>query len=168
MEKRALGEHVAEWANRVGDGLDDLPQEKGRVVLRLLLDEVTIDGENKVNLTLAVPGEELCRLDHRYQFVAVPIMLVASDPAPYACCPPPSRRSLSQPRSPSPAVAGAWAALLSGGLPPVPGHQMILLPFQLRQQAGIPVSIAMPTPGFPSPVPSSAGFLYHRAFHRSL
>ena len=85
MEKRALGEHVAEWANRVGDGLDDLPQEKGRVVLRLLLDEVTIDGENKVNLTLAVPREELCRLDHRYQFVADPIMRVASDPAPYAC-----------------------------------------------------------------------------------
>ena len=88
MEKRALEEHVAEWANRAGDGLDDLPQEKGRDVLRLLLDEVTIDGENKVNLTLAVPGEELCRLDHRYQFGAVPIMLVASDPAPYACCPP--------------------------------------------------------------------------------
>ena len=61
MEKRALEEHVAEWANRVGDGLDDLPQEKGRDVLRLLLDEVTIDGESKVNLTLAVPREELCR-----------------------------------------------------------------------------------------------------------
>ena len=48
-----------EWANRVGDGLDDLPQEKRREVLRLLLDEVTIDGENNVNLTLAVPTEEL-------------------------------------------------------------------------------------------------------------
>ena len=59
MEKRALGEHVVEWANRVGDGLDDLPQEKRRDVLRLLLDEVTIDGENNVNLTLAVPTEEL-------------------------------------------------------------------------------------------------------------
>ena len=59
MEKRALGEHVVEWANRVGDGLDDLPQEKRRDVLRLLLDEVTIDGENNVNFTLAVPTEEL-------------------------------------------------------------------------------------------------------------
>ena len=59
IEKRALGEHVVEWANRVGDGLDDLPQEKRREVLRLLLDEVTIDGENNVNLTLAVPTEEL-------------------------------------------------------------------------------------------------------------
>ena len=48
-----------EWANRVGDGLDDLPQEKRRDVLRLLLDEVTIDGENNVSLTLAVPTEEL-------------------------------------------------------------------------------------------------------------
>ena len=65
MEKRALGEHVVEWANRVGDGLDDLPQEKRRDVLRLLLDEVTIDGENNVSLTLAVdcggrlPGVEV-------------------------------------------------------------------------------------------------------------
>ena len=47
------------WANRVGDGLDDLPQEKRREVLRLLLDEVTIGGENNVNFTLAVPMEEL-------------------------------------------------------------------------------------------------------------
>ena len=70
IEKRALGEHVVEWANRVGDGLDDLPQEKRRDVLRLLLDEVTIDGENNVNLTLAVPTEELV-LDHRYQILAV-------------------------------------------------------------------------------------------------
>ena len=59
MEKRALGEHVMKWANRVGDGLDDLPQEKRRDVLRLLLDEVTVDGENNVSLTLAVPTEEL-------------------------------------------------------------------------------------------------------------
>ena len=59
IEKRALGEHVVEWANRVGDGLDDLPQEKRREVLRLLLDEVTIDRENNVNFTLAVPMEEL-------------------------------------------------------------------------------------------------------------
>ena len=59
IEKRALGEHVVEWANRVGDGLDDLPQEKRRDVLRLLLDEVTIDGENNVNFTLAIPTEEL-------------------------------------------------------------------------------------------------------------
>ena len=50
---------MVEWANRVGDGLDDLPQEKRRDVLRLLLDEVIIDGENNVNLTLAVPTEEL-------------------------------------------------------------------------------------------------------------
>ncbi len=59
MEKRMLGEHVVEWAGRVGDGLDDLPQEKRREALRLLLDEVTIDGENNVNLTLAIPTEEL-------------------------------------------------------------------------------------------------------------
>ena len=63
MEKRMLGEHVVEWASRLGDGLDDLPQEKRREALRLLLDEVTIDGENNVNLTLAIPTEELVSID---------------------------------------------------------------------------------------------------------
>ena len=59
MEKREMGKHVLEWANRIGDSLDDLPDVERREVLRLLLDEVTIDGENKVNLTLAIPTEEL-------------------------------------------------------------------------------------------------------------
>ena len=59
VEKQALGEHVVEWANRVGGRLDDLPNEERREVLRLLLDEVTIDGENNVNLTLGIPTEEL-------------------------------------------------------------------------------------------------------------
>ena len=59
MEKRVLGEQVVEWATTIGDSLDDLPDVERREVLRLLLDEVTIDGENNVNLTLAIPTEEL-------------------------------------------------------------------------------------------------------------
>ncbi len=59
MESRALGERVVEWANRVGDRLDDLPDAERREALRLLLDEVTIDGENNINLTLAIPTEDL-------------------------------------------------------------------------------------------------------------
>ena len=38
-EKRVLAEHVVEWARRVGDSLDDLPDVERREVLRLLLDE---------------------------------------------------------------------------------------------------------------------------------
>jgi site-specific DNA recombinase len=62
MEQRSLGEHVIEWAKRVGGRLDDLPDEERREVLRLLLDEVTIDGENNVSLTLGIPTEELASI----------------------------------------------------------------------------------------------------------
>ena len=54
---------MGEWAERIGDGLDDLPDDKRREVLRLLLDEVTIDGENNVNLTLAIPTEDLVPIE---------------------------------------------------------------------------------------------------------
>ena len=123
MEKRALEEHVAEWANRAGDGLDDLPQEKGRVVLRLLLD----GGDHR----RGEQGQSHAGSPRgRVVSIGSPVSVCRSPN--YACCqrpcalrvlpPPPSRRPLSQPRSPSPAVAGAWAALLSGGLLPVPSH----------------------------------------------
>ena len=58
VERRELAEQVVKWAERMGDGLDDLPQDKRREVLRLLLDEVTIDGENSVKLTLAIPTDD--------------------------------------------------------------------------------------------------------------
>ena len=43
----------------MGDGLDDLSQEQRREVLRLLLEEVTINRENNLNFTLAIPSEDL-------------------------------------------------------------------------------------------------------------
>ena len=63
VEQRMLAERVVEWAERIGDGLDDLPDDKRREVLRLLLDEVTIDRENNVNLTLAIPTEDLVPIE---------------------------------------------------------------------------------------------------------
>ena len=57
--QRELAERVLEWAERIGDGLDDLPQEQRREVLRLLLEEVTINRENNLNFTLAIPSEDL-------------------------------------------------------------------------------------------------------------
>ena len=62
-EKRLAMEHVVQWVSRIGDGLDDLPDEGRRKVLRLLLDGVTIDGENNVNLTLAIPTEEFVSIE---------------------------------------------------------------------------------------------------------
>ena len=57
--QRELGRRVLEWAERIGDGLDDLPQEQRREVLRLLLEEVTINRENHLTFTLAIPSEDL-------------------------------------------------------------------------------------------------------------
>ena len=58
VERRMLAERVVEWSGWIGDGLDDLPQEERREVLRLLLDGATIDRHNQVNLTLAIPTED--------------------------------------------------------------------------------------------------------------
>ena len=58
-ERRELVERVMAWAERMGNGLDDLPQEEQREVLLLLLDEAIIDRENKVSLTLAIPAGDL-------------------------------------------------------------------------------------------------------------
>ena len=57
-EQRELAERVMEWTEWIGDGLDELPQEERREVLRLLLDGATIDKHNQVNLTLAIPTED--------------------------------------------------------------------------------------------------------------
>ena len=58
-EKRALGEHIVEWAHRVSGRLDDLSDEERREVLRLILDDAAIDGSNNVELTLAIPTEDV-------------------------------------------------------------------------------------------------------------
>ena len=58
-EKRLLMENLIEWAGRFGRGLDDLPKEKRRDVLRLLVDQVLIDRDNNVSITLGIPTENL-------------------------------------------------------------------------------------------------------------
>ena len=42
-EKRVLMENLVQWAGKFGKGLDDLPDEKRRDVLRLLVDQVLVD-----------------------------------------------------------------------------------------------------------------------------
>ena len=55
-DQRVVLEQVEEWARRVGEGLEGLPDEERREVLNLLLDEATIDGQNRVALTLTIPA----------------------------------------------------------------------------------------------------------------
>ena len=58
VERWEQAERVVEWAKRIGDRLDDLPEEQRREVLQLILDGVTIDRHNRINLTLAIPTEK--------------------------------------------------------------------------------------------------------------
>ena len=62
-QRLELAEQVMGWADQMVTGLDGLPQEKRREVLLLLLDEATIDRDNNVNLTLAIPTEDLASFE---------------------------------------------------------------------------------------------------------
>ena len=88
-EKRALAEHVVEWARQAGDRLDSLSDEGRREALRLLLDGATIDRHNNINLTLAVQTEDVVSIAgqesdysglHHAAGVA-PVLAHRSDPA---------------------------------------------------------------------------------------
>lgn len=57
-EKRALMESVLAWAKKVGEGLDDITPNQQREVLRLVLDEITIDRDRNVRIPLAIPVED--------------------------------------------------------------------------------------------------------------
>ena len=62
-EKRILMENIVTWAERMGDRLDDLSDDRRRKVLELLLDGVTIDRDNNVEITLAVPTENFVSIE---------------------------------------------------------------------------------------------------------
>ena len=69
-DKRALAEHIFEWARRAGDKLDSLSDKGRREVLELLLDGATIDRNNNVNLTLAIPTEDVVSIARRSPITA--------------------------------------------------------------------------------------------------
>ena len=97
VERRVLMEYVLEWAEKVGEGLDDLPSGERRDVLQILLDRVMIDRDNNVVITLGIPTDDL---------VAI------GNPEPTFRCRTrraPLRRCL-QPRSEPPAERSPWAA----------------------------------------------------------
>ena len=62
-EKRVLLEHLVQWAGRFGEGLDGLSSEERRDVLLLLVDQVLVDSDNNVNITLGIPTEDLVSIE---------------------------------------------------------------------------------------------------------
>ena len=62
-EKRLLMENLVLWAGKFGHGLDDMPQEKRRDVLRLIVDQVLIDHDNHVSISLGIPTENFTSIE---------------------------------------------------------------------------------------------------------
>jgi site-specific DNA recombinase len=57
-EKRRLMETVLTWARNVGQGLDELTDEQRKEILQMVLEQVVIDRDNNVNITLTIPIDD--------------------------------------------------------------------------------------------------------------
>ena len=57
-EKRRLMEEVLAWARKVGQGLDELTPEERHDYLQMLVEQVIIDRDNNVHITLAIPIDD--------------------------------------------------------------------------------------------------------------
>ena len=56
-EKLRLKEAVFAWARDIGPVLDELTPEQRKEFLQMVVEEVVIDGNNNVDVTLAIPIE---------------------------------------------------------------------------------------------------------------
>ena len=54
-EKRRLMKYVLAWAKKVGKGVDKLTDEERKGILQTIVEEVVIDRNNNVDITLAIP-----------------------------------------------------------------------------------------------------------------
>ena len=57
-EKRRLMETILAWAREVGQDLDELTNERRMEILQMIVEEVVIDRDNNVNITLAIPIDD--------------------------------------------------------------------------------------------------------------
>ena len=57
-EKRRLMEEVLAWAREFGQGLDELAPEERHDYLQMLVEQVIIDRDNNVDITLAIPIDD--------------------------------------------------------------------------------------------------------------
>ena len=57
-EKRRLMETVLSWARNVGQGIDKLTDEQRKEILQMVVEQVVIDRDNNVDITLAIPIDD--------------------------------------------------------------------------------------------------------------
>ena len=56
--------NILRWVNKIGEGLDNLPQEDLRKVLRLIVEEIVIDRDNHVTITMGIPTNEIGSIEN--------------------------------------------------------------------------------------------------------
>ena len=56
--KRRLMETVLTWARELGQGLDELTPEQRKEILQMVVEQVVIDRNNNVDITLAIPIDD--------------------------------------------------------------------------------------------------------------
>ena len=57
-EKRRVMEDVLAWAKRVGQDIDELTDEQRKEILQMVVEQVVIDRDNNVDITLAIPIDD--------------------------------------------------------------------------------------------------------------
>ena len=57
-EKRRLMETILTWARNVGQGIDELTDEQRKEILQMVVEQVVIDRDNNVDITLAIPIDD--------------------------------------------------------------------------------------------------------------
>ncbi len=62
-ERKVLTGNIAEWSRRIGGRLDDLPSEERRDILRLIVDQIAIDSDNSVTITLGIPTQDFVSIE---------------------------------------------------------------------------------------------------------
>ena len=64
MKKQVMMKNVAEWVGMLGDGLEGMPTEERRDILRLILDQVIIDRDNSISITLGIFTQGLVSIEN--------------------------------------------------------------------------------------------------------
>ena len=62
-EKKAVAGNIVGWANKIGEGVDNLPPEDLREVLQLIVNEIVIDRNNHVTITMGIPTNRLVSIE---------------------------------------------------------------------------------------------------------
>ena len=57
-EKRRLMETILAWGRNIGQGIDELTDEERKEILQMVVEQVVIDRDNNVDITLAMPIDD--------------------------------------------------------------------------------------------------------------